>query len=87
MFKLGLSKDDRDVQEWQHLFLESLQENYLEKECKICCNKVPDEGIVLRIENLDIEPFKLKSFLFKQYESRVLDSGEEDIEEQTGEEQ
>jgi hypothetical protein len=76
---------DENIGEWQHEFLNKLQEIYLEKNCTICKNKVPAEGIVLRIESLDIEPFKLKSFAFRQHETKMLDTGEEDIEEQTEE--
>jgi hypothetical protein len=86
MFKLGLSKDDRDIQEWQHLFLECLQETYLEKKCSICKNDVPDEGICLRLESLDIDVFKLKSFLFRQMETKSLDKGESNIEDEQIEE-
>jgi hypothetical protein len=70
---------------WHEDFLKALQDEYLEQNCTICKNKVPAEGIVLRVESLDIEPFKLKSFAFRQHETKMLDTGEEDIEEQVEE--
>ena len=66
---------------FQENLLNYLQEKYLEKEAHDCIHKVPDEGIVLRIEDsLDIDPYKLKSFSFYEYETKQLDKGEEDIE-------
>jgi hypothetical protein len=47
----------------------------LEKDCVLCRNNVPDEGIVLRIENPNTEAFKLKSFRFLQKETKDLDQG------------
>jgi hypothetical protein len=46
----------------------------------MCVNKVPDEGIVLRKEVIDIEPYKFKSFAFKMRETAEADNGEIDIE-------
>jgi hypothetical protein len=70
-----------------NIFLELLTKEYLEKPCErgvvpVYCltKKVPDEGIVLRKESLDIESYKLKSFAFKMKESSDLDKGEENIE-------
>lgn len=65
---------------WHQNFLKSLQEYYLEKKCNICQNDVWDEGIVVRVESLDIEPYKLKSFNFVAEESKSLDKGEVNIE-------
>lgn len=67
-------------------FLDLLTKEYLEKKCTkenfdvFCSNDVWDEGVVLRVENLDIESYKLKSFNFKCQESKQLDSGETNIE-------
>ena len=65
---------------WNENFLDELKKEFLEKDCTICKNKVPAEGIVLRVENLNIEPYKLKSFLFKQLETKMIDDGIENIE-------
>jgi hypothetical protein len=69
-------------QHWNQNFLQRITEEYLEKDCDMCVNKVPDEGIVLRKETLDIDLYKHKSFRFKEYESKQLDTGEVDLETQ-----
>ena len=59
-----------------------LERRYNEKDCFMCINKVPEEGIVLRVEKLDeFEAYKLKSFRFLERETSSLDSQEEDMEE------
>jgi len=73
------------TEHWNQNFLEKLSETYLEKDCDICVNKVPAEGIVLRKETLDIDVYKHKSFRFKMQESEMLDSGEVDLETQESE--
>jgi hypothetical protein len=69
------------------LFLKLLYSEYLDKECKEefvpvgCIHDVPDEGIVLRIEDsLDIEVMKYKSPKFLRKETEDLDKGETNIE-------
>lgn len=47
-----------------------------------CKNKVPEEGITVRKEGLNIETFKLKSFRFQEMESKHLDEEVIDIEEE-----
>ena len=46
----------------------------------MCSNKVVEEGVVIRVENLEFEAYKQKSFGFYQHESAVLDQNIEDIE-------
>jgi hypothetical protein len=82
----NLFSDTEIERDWQRYFLEFLQEKYLEKKCSICKNNVPDEGICLRVESLDIDVYKLKSFLFRVYESKTLDLGESNIEDNQVEE-
>lgn len=65
---------------WHHNFLEQLIEDYLEKDCQICSNNVPDEGICLRRDIFDCEIFKLKSFRFFEWETKQLDKNIIDIE-------
>lgn len=66
---------------WQETFLKMLEEKYLEKDCVLCQNKVPDEGIcVKKDETFDCNPFKLKSFRFMEWETKQLDAGEADME-------
>lgn len=71
-------EDDRDVQE---LFVNKLKEVYNEKDCWMCVNKVPEEGVVVRKENFfECDSYKLKAFRFLEWESKELDKGESDIE-------
>lgn len=55
---------------WREYFLSKLEELYNEKDCYMCVNKVPEEGIILRVENLEsYEAYKLKSKRFLLHES------------------
>lgn len=66
---------------WNENFLKELELAYTEKNCYICKNKVPEEGIVLRVENLfEYEAYKLKSFNFIKREDDQLESGESNLE-------
>lgn len=70
-----------DIHNWREQFITYLEANYNEKDCFMCVNKVPEEGVVIRKESLfNFEAYKLKSFRFLEGESKQLDSGEEDIE-------
>jgi len=62
--------------------IESLRDEYLEQDCWMCKNKVPAEGIVIRKECNDFEAYKFKSFKFLEFETKKLDKGESDIEEE-----
>ena len=67
--------------EWSKLFIEQLRKEYNEKNCFMCSNPVPEEGIVLRVDDLfEYAAFKLKSFRFLERETVQLDKGEENIE-------
>ena len=57
-----------------------LREDYLERDCHMCKNKVPMEGVVLRKEGIWCEAYKLKSFRFLELETKQLDKGELNIE-------
>ena len=47
----------------------------------MCVNKVPEEGIVIRKNNIfTYEAYKLKSFRFLEAESKQLDTGEANLE-------
>lgn len=74
------------AEHWHENFLAKMSEEYLEKDCDMCVSTVPAEGVVLRIESLDIEAYKHKSFRFKEWESKQLDTGEVDLETQESEE-
>lgn len=53
---------------------------HMERTSPTCDNKVPHEGIVIKIENMKSEAFKLKCFNFLDKEGKALDNGEEDME-------
>jgi hypothetical protein len=69
-------------EEWQGELLAKLLDSFnMEKDCELCINKVPAEGIILRIENGgDVDAYKLKAFRFRQRETEMLDKGEVDME-------
>lgn len=65
----GLAKELGNTPEDVYKFLEI---KYLEKSCTMCVNEVPAEGIVIRIDN---EAYKMKSWAFYQRETKELDAG------------
>lgn len=82
LFDLKLPTNDDELKTWQEQFLEKLKEKYLEKKCWDCVEDVWDEGIVVRVENgmNDLEVLKLKSFNFLEAETKSLDKGDINIE-------
>lgn len=83
----GYAKDlypDLDTSEhWNENFLQRLANDknfFMECESPTCNNKVPHEGIVIKIENSLSEAYKLKCIKFLEGESKSLDKGEVDIE-------
>jgi hypothetical protein len=75
--------DTSNKEQWEEGFIQDLERTYNEKDCYMCDNKVPEEGIVVRKDSVFyFEAYKLKSFKFLQYESNQLDSGEVDTESQ-----
>lgn len=69
-------------QHWQENFLNKLEKDFIQdKDCSMCNNKVPAEGIVLSVETLwERSSYKLKNFRFLGQETKALDNGEVDIE-------
>jgi hypothetical protein len=66
---------------WREKFLNSLEFMYNEKDCYMCTNKVPEEGIILRKENMySYEAYKLKSKRFILGESEAQEKGETNLE-------
>jgi predicted nucleic-acid-binding protein len=59
-----------------------LQSAYnMEKDCEFCVNKIPAEGICVRIDGKsEYDTFKLKAFLFKEQEDKAVENNEVDIE-------
>jgi hypothetical protein len=69
------------LEEWSTNFIKKLEEAFNEKDCFMCSNKVPEEGVVVRVEDLfECKSYKLKSFRFLEFESKELDKGVSDIE-------
>lgn len=69
--------------EWSEKFIEKLANDAnfnMELNSPTCNNKVPHEGIVIKIENMKSQAFKLKCFAFLNKEQKDLDKGIENIE-------
>ena len=86
-FYYGYAKDlypDLSLTEhWNENFLSSLANDknfYMEELSPTCNTKVPHEGIVIKVENMKSEAFKLKCFAFLDKEGKSLDKGEVDME-------
>jgi len=95
IFFIGKAKDsvsvpiddegnETDLRDWREHFIKVLEKKYNEKLCFICNNKVPEEGIVVRVENKfnSFDAYKLKSFRFLEKESKDLDSGVPSVEDE-----
>ncbi len=65
---------------WREKFLEEIKSKFNEKDCLMCRNIVPEEGCVVRKESLEFEAYKAKSNRFYERETKLLDKGEENIE-------
>jgi len=74
----------RDIlinEDWRLNFVNRLKQDYLEKD--LACNltkKVPDEGIVLRVDNGGIEVYKMKSDKFFVHETKMAEDEAENVE-------
>lgn len=65
-----ISQEDLNIDKWRDLFLQDLEEKYNEKNCYMCVNSVPEEGVIVRVERLEqYEAYKLKSKRFLLVES------------------
>ena len=78
--------NDLDVSEyWNENFLHRLANDpifFMEMDSPTCNNKVPHEGLVIKVENMKSEAFKLKCFKFLDKEGKALDKGEANIEDE-----
>ena len=63
-------------------FLNIIKARYTEKDCYMCSTPQPEKGVVVRIEGLDFEAYKVKSERFYQKETAQLDKGEINIEDE-----
>ncbi len=69
------------LDEWRIAFIKKLEEEFNDKDCFMCNNVVPEEGVVIRKDNLNsFDAFKLKSFRFLEFETKQLDAGVSDLE-------
>lgn len=74
-------KDIKDNEDWIEKFINILEKRFNDKNCYLCNNKVPEEGIVIRKESMfEFEAYKLKSYSFLERETKLLDKGEENLE-------
>ena len=89
-FYYGYARDlyDNEIIEdenWNMNFIERLANDksfYMEKNSPDCVNKVPHEGIVIKKEDMRSAAWKLKCFNFINGESKLLDAGESNIEDE-----
>jgi hypothetical protein len=86
VFFYGKIKELFDIQEGEDFpekLIENMKSKYTEKQCFMCKNKVPEEGIVV-IENdgNNFRALKLKSFSFLERETKLLDNGETNLEDE-----
>lgn len=77
---LNFFVDYKNEDQFREDLLTKLMNTYLEKNCDICKNTVPAEGIVIRRESDVFQAYKLKSFRFIERETKSLDAGEISIE-------
>lgn len=85
----GLAKDlypeFNEAEHWSENFISKLANDkrfYMEMNSPTCNNKVPHEGVVIKVENMKSEAFKLKCFAFLDKEGKSLDKGESNIEDE-----
>lgn len=77
----GDLENPRDISDWRENFLEFLKKTFVyDQDTAFSKNKVPEEGVIVRIEKNRPESLKLKSFKFAEQESKQLDAGEVSIE-------
>lgn len=78
---------DESLEDWRNKLVEKMRNLFkIEEKEPLCKNKVPREGVVIRIADDPIkEAFKLKSLAFFEKEAKMIDKGEVDIEMQQGE--
>lgn len=84
-FAGNLYPDLKGSEHWNENFLQRLSDDkdmYMECNSPSCANAVPHEGIVIKIENMKSEAFKLKCFRFLDKEGKALDKGESNIEDE-----
>lgn len=80
---IGDGQEYSTIEDFREKFFNYLTTTYLEKDCTHCKNKVPAEGICVRIDGKPTySTFKLKSKRFLERETKSLDAGEVSIEDE-----
>jgi len=82
-FAKEFSDERMNRDNWEAKFLETIKKLYNEKDCYMCSTKIPEEGCVIRVEGLDLEALKQKSNRFYELETKQLDTGEANIEDES----
>lgn len=84
-----VSKEDYEAYKealdiFRSYYLQMLEAEYNEKDCPLCSNKVPEEGIIIRkLGHIDkFEALKLKSKRFLKHESEQVDKNVGNIEDE-----
>jgi len=73
--------DGSDIELWKIELLKQMKKDFNEKDCYICRNKLPEEGVVVRFDDVNfVDVYKLKSFRFVHGETEENDKGEINIE-------
>jgi hypothetical protein len=79
-------ENEEFLKQWRVEWLENLQKNqdlyFMELDDPECENKVPFEGLVIRLDKLGIESYKLKTKKHLLWASKKQDEGAVDMEEQ-----
>lgn len=67
-----------DEREHKEKLIQVMEKHYNNKDCYMCVNKVPEEGVVMTIEDspFEFDAYKLKSSDFLEYESNSLNEQE-----------
>lgn len=84
-YAADLYSDIDATEHWNENFLARLANDemfHMECDSPTCDNKVPHEGLVIKVENMKSEAFKLKCFKFLDKEGKALDKGESNIEDE-----
>ena len=63
--------------EWRKDWVLKMKEEFNEKDCFMCKNAVPEEGVVVRKEGLEFKAYKFKSSRFLLTETELFDKGVE----------
>lgn len=80
-----LYSDLSPSEHWNENFIDRLAGDpnfYMELDSPHCNNKVPHEGLVIKIDDGVTRAFKLKCFRFLNKEQELLDKGENNIEDE-----